>query len=283
MNTIGQPGSAARGRLLSLAAALAILAAIAYWLLAPSPEPPPPPAAAAPPPAATPPPLPESVREAPDIPPPPPGEGAEEAEAQHEAPPLPPLAESDPWARELLAPLVADSPLAPALSGEGILQRAAAAVEVLARGGISYKALPLKPPREPFRVRREEDRLYLDPANYARYEPLVDALTALPPEAVAGAFHRLRPLFEEAFAELGQPAEVADNALVAAIDQLLAAPEVEEPVTLVRETVTYQFADPALEALPPAQKFMIRIGPDNRRRLARWLGEVRAALLAGND
>ena len=52
----------------------------------------------------------------------------------------------------------------------------------------------------------------------------------------------------------------------------------------------YTFADPVLEALAPAQKLMLRMGPDNRlevegflRRLKEALTPVAAAAPAGVD
>jgi hypothetical protein len=59
---------------------------------------------------------------------------------------------------------------------------------------------------------------------------------------------------------------------------VLATPELDTAVELVQPKVMYKFADPTLEALPPLQKQLIRMGPDHVRRIKAYLREVEAAL-----
>jgi hypothetical protein len=61
---------------------------------------------------------------------------------------------------------------------------------------------------------------------------------------------------------------------------LRAVPVLTEPVELVRPKVFYEYADPKLERLAPLQKQVLRMGPDNVRRLQDWLArftEVRGS------
>jgi flagellar biosynthesis/type III secretory pathway protein FliH len=44
--------------------------------------------------------------------------------------------------------------------------------------------------------------------------------------------------------------------------------------------VRFQFADPALEQLSAGQKIMLRVVPDNQRRLRNRLAQIRAQLTA---
>ena len=65
-----------------------------------------------------------------------------------------------------------------------------------------------------------------------------------------------------------------------AIDKLLAAPEPKDnPLLVPAEKGLYAFADPALEALPAAQKPLLRMGISNERQLKAWLKQVRTAIL----
>ncbi|MGD9662789.1 MAG: DUF3014 domain-containing protein, partial [Porticoccaceae bacterium] len=89
-----------------------------------------------------------------------------------------------------------------------------------------------------------------------------------------------RPLLESAYGDLGYPADKFDNSLIAAIDQVLAAPEIDSAIALKSESVAYQFADPALESLPAIQKQMVRMGPANTAKIKVHLRQVRQALLA---
>ena len=93
-------------------------------------------------------------------------------------------------------------------------------------------------------------------------------------------FHWTRPLLETAYSELGYPGETLGGALMTAIDTLLATPAIKAPMVLKRDSVLYQYADPTIEALPPVQKQLLRMGRENSAALKAWLRELRAALLA---
>ena len=67
-----------------------------------------------------------------------------------------------------------------------------------------------------------------------------------------------------------------DDVLAKAIQTLLATPVVDGEIELRPKVVTYAFADPRLEALSPAQKHFLRMGPRNVRLIQ---GELRT--LAG--
>jgi hypothetical protein len=57
---------------------------------------------------------------------------------------------------------------------------------------------------------------------------------------------------------------------------MIAAPEQAGPIALVQEKVMYEFADPRLEALPVGQKMLIRMGPENAKKVKARLREIRA-------
>ena len=68
--------------------------------------------------------------------------------------------------------------------------------------------------------------------------------------------------------------------MVEVIDILLAGPDFQEPVRLVRPKVYYEFADAELEALPAGQKILIRIGAENAAKIKAKLREIRGELTA---
>jgi hypothetical protein len=86
---------------------------------------------------------------------------------------------------------------------------------------------------------------------------------------------RFYPLFQQAYKELGYPDRHFNDRAVEVIDHLLAAPEVAGPVALGKPWVMWEYADPALEARSAGQKALIRMGPDNARRLKAKLREIR--------
>lgn len=192
---------------------------------------------------------------------------------------LPILAESDNFVREALGVLSSEPAFAQWLQTDNLLQKAVAIADGLAKGSMPRKFLPIPSPEQPFAVIREDEQIYLDEKNYQRFDPMIDILTGIPANALARVFHSLRPLLEQAYGDLGHSGDRVDNSIIAAIDHLLAAPDIPQPVALIQHSVHYQFADPSLEALSPAQKQIIRLGPDNRAQLFNYLNDLRSALL----
>ncbi|HEX5792568.1 MAG TPA: DUF3014 domain-containing protein, partial [Rheinheimera sp.] len=120
----------------------------------------------------------------------------------------------------------------------------------------------------------------LDETSFKRYEPYIQLLESVEPAQLVQLFNRYEPLLQQAYAELGYPDQLFRNKVIAAIDELLATPEVTYPLELERPAVVYTFADPAIEQLPAAQKQMIRLGPDNQKKIKALLQRYRSALLA---
>ncbi len=198
---------------------------------------------------------------------------------------LPALADSDEYLRQHWPTFGLPEATAGWATDDFLLQRAVTFVDGLANGAILRKSTPLNKagflqPKSPFRPLKNDNELWLDEANFDRYNAFVGFLTALDPQNLAQLFHRLRPLLEAAYAELGQAPEQFGNRLTAAIDLMLDTPDINMPVKLKQETVFYRYADPALEALPATQKLLLRMGPQHRSSIKRWLTTLKQALLA---
>ena len=153
------------------------------------------------------------------------------------------------------------------MSGEHPLDLSAALIDGLGRGIILRKMLPLERPKQAFSVDRQGDSLYMSPASYNRYNAYTDAITALNTGVLVEAFHTLRPLYQQAYEQLGLDPEDFDNSIIRTLDMVLATPEISEPIALKPKSVVYLYADPALESLPALQKQLLRVGPDNLRRI----------------
>ncbi|GAB3285729.1 DUF3014 domain-containing protein [Parahaliea aestuarii] len=195
-------------------------------------------------------------------------------------PPLPEPQDSDPLMREELQSVGAAGELQGFNEGEHLLERMVALVDGGSRGVLLRKILPMSAPDEPFPVEKVDGRIYMDQAGYERYDSYVDAVLALDTATIVDSFHRLRPLYEKAYAQLGLPGEDLDNALIASLDRIIATPEVAGPLELKRDSVMYSYADPQLEEMSPLQKQLLRMGPDNTRRLKEKAQQIRAALLS---
>jgi hypothetical protein len=70
-----------------------------------------------------------------------------------------------------------------------------------------------------------------------------------------------------------------DGIILTALEEILSAPVIVEPIRLTRESVAFKFADPELESLSPLQKQLVRSGPENTQRLQQQALLLKNALL----
>src|SRR5262245_25131861 len=215
------------------------------------------------------------------VPPPPPPPAAAETEAPPAAEALPPLAESDAFVRERVARASSRPELAGWLAGEGLVERFVAAVDAVANGESPRAELAELAPKRPFLASERGGRTFADPASYARYDLPASVFASLDPGVCAELHRLLLPLFEAAYGQLGKREGRFDDVLARAFRVLLQAPVRDGEVELVPRMRSYHFADPALEALAPAQKQLLRMGPINARRVQTKLRELADALGLG--
>lgn len=194
-------------------------------------------------------------------------------------PALPELAASDDFVRAELQPLVTYPGFQPWLEHPDLVQRIVAFVDALAKGRIARKIFPVTPPPGAFAATAADGTLWLDQANYHRFDAFAAMVASMDMAGLARQFHRLRPLLETAYGELGNPPQSLDRAVLGAIDEMLAAPEIAGPIELTHQSVRYRYADPALEALTPVQKQMLRMGAHNARIVKTQLRVLRKALM----
>jgi hypothetical protein len=231
-----------------------------------------------------PPPAPEAAELAPDAPEPlesQPGQEEEEGAATplvQEANPLPALEESDALIREMAGGLSPRSELRAWLMAPDLVRRFVAGVANVADGESPREQLLFLAPEERFRVVQREGRLVADPGSHARYDIAADVFASLNVPTAVRAYRLLKPLFEEAFADLGLPEGSFEEALGRAIHELLQAPRIEAAVELQRVGNYYEYPDEELEGLSPAQGHLLRMGPRNAARIQEKLREIQRGL-----
>ncbi|MBK7728354.1 MAG: DUF3014 domain-containing protein [Gammaproteobacteria bacterium] len=159
-----------------------------------------------------------------------------------------------------------------------MLRRASIQADGFGHGKLLRDKLPLPAVPGKLMVEQRGDQWFLAPANFARYDALADAAAELDTDALARWFNRYEPLLQEAVSELGNGDRNVRSLLLAGLDLMLAAPTPDAEIELVRPSVFYKFADPALEALPETQKLLIRMGPRNRELVLDRVRRLRASL-----
>ncbi|MBI3566226.1 MAG: DUF3014 domain-containing protein, partial [Elusimicrobia bacterium] len=177
--------------------------------------------------------------------------------------------DSDAWVRAQAAGLSGDARVKDWLKGANLLQRWAAAVNMVSRGGVPQDALSFLRPRRKFVPIEEDGRFFLDPKSYARYDAVADAFASLDAKAAGEFFAAARPLIDAAWAGLGEGRGGVLDGVARAARELLAAPALPDRAELrpSEKGIVFQFVDDALERRSPAQKQLMRMGPRNQRKI----------------
>lgn len=196
------------------------------------------------------------------------------------AKPLPPLAQSDAPLREEAAGFLRGAQLDRLFYLDSIVRRVVVTVDELPRAKIAQRYNLAKPVAAQFHVHGKGDDAVLSPANYGRYTPYVRLAQSLDAKKLVALYAHFYPLFQEEYRNLGHPTKYFNDRVIEAIDDLLAAPEIKEPIKLVQPKVMYEYADPDLEALSAGRKIMIRMGPENAAQIKAKLRELRRELTA---
>jgi hypothetical protein len=194
--------------------------------------------------------------------------------------PAPALDQSDATFPAALTALPGGAALERLLVPDNIIRHIVVTVDNLSKKKLAVNQRPIRPTDGQFMTLSNGDAITINPLNYARYRPFIELVQALDVEQTVQLYYRFYPLFQSAFDDLGYQDGYFNDHLIAAIDHLLATPDVTAPVALTQPNLMYLYADPALEALSPGQKTLIRMGPDNEALLKARLRELKTQLLA---
>ncbi len=265
-----------RGKTLGVIAVVVLgAAAVGYLLLNRASEPPPPMAEVVIPPLPAKPVTPPSV-------PAPPAEPAiaHPVETEPVTDPLPELGDSDAPILKALATVLGKK-WQELILPERLIHRIVATVDNLPRKRLPASIVPVKRVTGAFAVVGSAETLAIDAKNPERYASYVQLIKSVDTSKLVAVYRQFYPLFQRAYVELGYPNAYFNDRLVEALDDLLAAPEPEEPIRLAQPKVLYEFADPALESRSAGQKIMIRMGRDNAVSIKSKLREIRQNVARG--
>ena len=192
--------------------------------------------------------------------------------------PLPALADSDAALLDALGTAAGAAEMKDHLLPGNIIRHVVVTLDNLPRQKVAVDKRPVPPAEGSFAAEGDEVHATLDPKNFARYQPLVRAVSKIDMHALAAVYVRFYPLFQQAYLDLGYPNGYFNDRVVQVIDTLLATPEPKGPIELVRPNVMYLYADPQLESRPAGQKLLLRMGPDNAAAIKLKLKELRTAV-----
>jgi len=193
------------------------------------------------------------------------------------------LAESDGIVRDLAQEISSHPEFAAWLGSKNLISKFTAAVDNIAQGSIPRAQIDFFKPKGRFRTFMRGGRYYASPASYARYNLVANVFNSLDVADCVKLYRQLKPAIQEAFRELGYPEENFQNTLILAIYELLKVPVVEKDIPLESRVISYAIADSRLERLSESQKSLLRMGPENVRKIQAKLREFGLALGLAED
>ena len=205
-------------------------------------------------------------------------------DAQNAAPPnpetkpLPALMVSDTTMQNTLADLFGAASLGKVFYEDAIIHRFVATVDNLPRKTVPSRNLPVKPIAGLLGTSGMGDNVSISADNASRYAAYAQIAEGMDAKTLVSTYVHFYPLMQQDYRELGYPKGYFNDRLIESIDDLLAAPELKEPLQVVQPKVLYQYADPELEARSAGQKIMIRMGPENAAKIKAKLQEIRREL-----
>ena len=206
-------------------------------------------------------------------------EDAQSAAAPNtEAKPLPALMVSDTTMQNTLADLFGPASLGKVFYEDAIIHRFVTTVDNLPRKTVPQRNLPVKPIAGPLVTSTKDDNVSISADNASRYTPYVQMAEAIDAKNLVSAYVHFYPLIQQDYRDLGYPKGYFNDRLIEAIDDLLATPELKDPLQVVQPKILYQYSDPELEARSAGQKIMIRMGTDNAAKIKAKLQEIRREL-----
>jgi len=170
-------------------------------------------------------------------------------------------------------------------------RRFVATVDNLGRSSAPSGIWPIEPSSGQLVVEPAGADAVIGADNSRRYTPFVLLVEGVDVARAVATYRRLYPLFQRAYEELGYPGRYFNDRVVEVIDLLLATPAtatppkvrlpiINGPVQPKRPWLLYQFDDPALESMAAGQKILLRMGPENSRRMKSRLVEIRRLLVS---
>lgn len=196
-------------------------------------------------------------------------------------PPLPALGESDFFTSDLLMQLFGEPAWKQLLASQHFIRRLVLIIDALPRKDLPMQHLPVRSPPGSFQTAGKPGAEIIATVNFGRYAAYVSLAEAVPPQRLAEVYLRIYPLLEQAYRELGHPDGYFHDRMIEVLDHLLATPQVKGPIPVVEHVNRYRYADPQLESLSAGQKILLRMGPENARRVKDVLKQLRDHLASG--
>ncbi len=193
--------------------------------------------------------------------------------------PLPALDHSDDFILKALTDLIENKSLMNIFHTERIIHNVVATIDNLTYRRVPRSVMPVEQVSDKFLTAGTAGDLTISPMNAVRYAPYVRIAEAINTKKLVELYVRLYPLFQLSYEELGYPKKYFNDRLITVLDNLLAAPNIKEPVKLIQSNLFYQYADPDFEGRSIGQRILMRLGSNNEAKVKTRLQAIKQELM----
>lgn len=192
---------------------------------------------------------------------------------------LPQLESSDNFMAAALEKLLNNKALMGIFINNQLINNIVVTIDNLPRKQVTMRLMPIKKAPGHFLTTESEGQKIISPENQMRYSNYMKLAESIDSTQLVKLYVQLYPLFQQSYEQLGYPNQYFNDRLMVVIDNLLATPEVSEPIQLVQPKFFYLYADAELEKRSIGQRILMRIGLDNERMIKAKLNEIKQALM----
>ncbi|MCK5830078.1 MAG: DUF3014 domain-containing protein [Methylococcales bacterium] len=117
-------------------------------------------------------------------------------------------------------------------------------------------------------VKKDSQGLYLSKEGYKRYDDFANAIASIDAQKGLGLYLTFKPLFNKVYKTFSYPnAYRVEDIFLKAAANVIKAPIKEDRIALVKHSIYYKFSDKKLESLSDVEKQMLRMGPENTKKI----------------
>lgn len=192
---------------------------------------------------------------------------------------LPQLESSDNFMAAALEKLLNNKALMGIFINNQLINNIVVTIDNLPRKQVTMRLMPIKKAPGHFLTTESEGQKIISPENQMRYSNYMKLAESIDSTQLVKLYIQLYPLFQQSYEQLGYPNQYFNDRLMVVIDNLLATPEVSEPIPLVQPKFFYLYANAELEKRSIGQRILMRIGLDNAQMIKAKLNEIKQALM----
>lgn len=158
---------------------------------------------------------------------------------------------------------------------DDLIRRFVITVSAMSEGNLPKELKLITQPIKPFAVNKtdNDNTFTASTASFQRFDALINVMIQLDPEVLNQFYRNNKSLFEEAFSELGIPGNFNDK-LNTVIKSVIAF-QGDNTDLLYTQSVVYKFKKTQLEKASDLDKFLWRLGQDNRNKIKKFLKEIK--------